>query len=308
MQTRPTIGGRSSHTPAVIHTSQRQSGVILALGGVLLISLDSLWIRLSELGSWDVAFWAGVFAVVAISIVVPIRTGKSLLTVIRHDGSPVILSSLLSTLSMTMFILSIGLTSVANTVAIVAAVPLTAALVARVLIGERSSRRTWWAVIASFAGIVVIVAGSIGSGSVLGDMLAVVAVLAFSGNVTLWRRYHDISRLAVIGLAGLFTAAVAVVPAQPLAIDGRGLLILAVMGLVTGPAGRVALASSTRYMPAAQVGLFAPVETVAATTWAWVFLSEAPPTATVIGGVIVIAAALYGSRVGSTTPDEVFGT
>jgi drug/metabolite transporter (DMT)-like permease len=281
--------------------------VILALGGILLISLDSLWIRLSELGSWDVAFWAGVFAVVAISIVLPIRTGNSLLTVIRRDRLPLISSSLLSTLSMTMFILSIGLTSVANTVAIVAAVPLTAAVVARILIGERASKRTWWAVIASLAGILVIVTGSIGSGSVAGDLLAVVAVLAFSGNVTLWRRYHDISRLAVIGLAGFFTAIVAFAPADPLAIDGRGLLILALMGVVTGPAGRVALASSTRYLPAAQVGLFAPVETVAATTWAWLFLSESPPPATVVGGIIVIAAAVYGSRDRAPAPDEVFG-
>lgn len=276
---------------------------MLALGGVLLISLDSLWIRLSEAGSWDVAFWVGVFTFIGISILLPIRTGSSIVAMARRDRSPLIVSSLLNTCSVTMFIIAIGVTTVANTVAIIAAAPIAAAVVARLLIGERPSSRTWLAIIGSVVGILVIVAGSIGSGSVSGDAAAVVAVLAFAGNVTLWRGFPEISRLAVIGLGGLFTAIVTFVPARPLQIDGRALAILAIMGLLTGPTGRVSLASSTRFLPAAQVGLFTPVETVAATAWAWIFLSEAPPTPTMIGGVIVIVSVLYGSyrRSGSST-------
>ena len=38
-----------------------------------------------------------------------------------------------------------------------------------------------------------------------------------------------------------------------------------------------------------------PVETVAATAWAWIFFSERPTTQTVIGGVIVIAAIVWGT-------------
>lgn len=265
------------------------------MSGVLLISLDSLWIRLSEAGSWDVAFWVGLFTFAGISIVLPLRTGDSIVAVLRRDRSPLVASSLLNTVSVTMFIVAVGLTTVANTVAIIAAAPVASAVVARLIIGERPSTRTWWAIAGSVVGIMVIVSGSIGAGSVSGDAAAVVAVLAFAGNVTLWRRYPAISRLAVIGLGGLFTAIVAFVPAEPFGVDGRALAILAIMGLLTGPAGRVSLASSTRYLPAAQVGLFTPVETVAATAWAWLFLSEAPPFATVIGGVIVIISVLYGS-------------
>jgi drug/metabolite transporter (DMT)-like permease len=272
-----------------------RTGFLLAMSGVLLISLDSLWIRLSEAGSWDVAFWVGGFTFVGISIVLPLRTGDSIVTVLRRDRSPLVASSLLNTVSVTMFIVAVGLTTVANTVAIIAAAPVASAVVARLIIGEKPSTRTWWAIAGSVVGIMVIVSGSIGAGSVSGDVAAVVAVLAFAGNVTLWRRYPAISRLGVIGLGGLFTAIVAFLPAQPFEVDGRALAILAIMGLLTGPAGRVSLASSTRYLPAAQVGLFTPVETVAATAWAWLFLSEAPPFATVVGGVIVIISVLYGS-------------
>ena len=78
-------------------------------------------------------------------------------------------------------------------------------------------------------------------------------------------------------------------------MDARALGILAVAGILTGPAGRVALASSTRFLGAAQASLFTPVETVAATAWAWLFLGEAAPVTTIAGGAIVLAAVVYGT-------------
>lgn len=281
--------------------TDRQKGVLLALSGVLLISLDSLWIRLSEASSWDVAFWVGVFTFVTISLVLPARTGHSLFTAVRRDGTPLLISSLLNTCSVTMFIVAVGLTTVANVVAIIAAAPVAAAVVARLLIGEKPTSRTWMAIAGSVVGILVIVSGSVGAGTVGGDLVAVIAVLAFAGNVSLWRRYPAISRLAVIGLGGLFTAIVTVLPGDPLSVGGGSLAILAVMGVLTGPAGRVSLATSTRYLSAAEVGLFPPVETVAATVWAWLFLTEPPPVLTVIGGLLVIVAVVYGTRPRSVT-------
>lgn len=271
-------------------------GTLLALGGVLAISLDSLWIRLSGVSSWDVAFWVGTFTFGVIAVVVPVTTGQSILHTIRRDGLPLLVSSLLNTCSVTMFILAVGLTTVADVVAIIAAAPVAAALVARALIGERPTRRTWLGIAGSVIGILVIVGGSVGSGTVSGDLAALMAVLAFAANLTLWRRYPDISRLAVIGLGALFTAIVTVLPANPTSVGGNALAVLAVMGLVTGPAGRVALATSTRFLSAADVGLFTPVETVAATTWAWIFLAEPPPLPTVVGGIVVLAAVTYGTR------------
>ena len=44
-----------------------------------------------------------------------------------------------------------------------------------------------------------------------------------------------------------------------------------------------------------------PVETVAATAWAWIFFSERPSARTVVGGVIVLGAVLYGTVGGSAS-------
>ncbi len=272
-----------------------QTGVLMAAGGMLLISLDSLGIRLTRADSWDVAFWLGVFTTLAMLFLVPIRTGQSLPAAIRTDGVPVVVSGALQATSTTFFILAINSTTVSNTVVIVAASPVMAALIARFAIGERTTVRTWLAIAASIGGILLVVSGSFGAGRVEGDLFAVGAITAFATNLTLWRHYPRLNRMVAVGLGGFTMALVAAVPANPLGVSTRALLILAFLGGLAGPAGRVAVATSTRYLPTAQVSLFTPIETVAATGWAWLFLSEPPPVQTIVGGVVVLAAVAYGS-------------
>ena len=103
------------------------------------------------------------------------------------------------------------------------------------------------------------------------------------------------SRVLVIALAGPASAVVAAFQAQILGHSLRTYLLIALMGIVLGPFGRVALASATRYLTAAEVSLFAPVETVAASLWAWLFFSEVPPGATLIGGAAILIGLLYGT-------------
>lgn len=270
-------------------------GLALAGGGFLLISLDSVGIRLANTSSWNATFWLGLFTFLAMLVVVPYRTGRSLPRVALEGGLPMAASGLLQAGSITFFVLAIGLTTVANTVAIIAAAPVMAALISLVAIGERTPLRTWIGIGASIGGILLVVSGSLGEGRVGGDLFAVAAIIAFASNVTLLRRFPDLNRLAVIGIGGLVLSLLAFGPAEPLDVGVLSILILAILGAVTGAAGRTAVISSTRYLPAAQVGLFAPVETIAATTWAWLFLSETPPPLTVVGGLIVVVAVVYGT-------------
>jgi drug/metabolite transporter (DMT)-like permease len=50
--------------------------------------------------------------------------------------------------------------------------------------------------------------------------------------------------------------------------------------------------TAPRYLPAPEVGLFAPVETIFASLWAYLAFSEALTATTWIGGAIVLAALL----------------
>ncbi len=280
--------------PESEHKGSHRDGLLLAGGGMLLISLDALGIRLSGASAWDAAFWLGTFTALAMVVLVPVRTGKSLVAAAREGRAPIIASSVLQAGTLSFFVLAVTLTSVANTVIIIAAAPVFAALMAYAAIGERTTNRTWVAIVLSSVGICTVVLGSIGSGRIEGDLFAVAAILCFATNLTLWRRIPKLDRLVVVGIGGAITALIALVPAQPMQLGPRALVLLAILGSLTGPAGRVAVASATRYLSAAQVGLFAPTETVAAIGWAWLFLDEIPSPATLVGGLIVIAAVLFG--------------
>ncbi len=276
--------------------TSHQLGVVLAGGGMLLVSLDSLGFRLTKAVSWDNAFWYGVFTSAAMLVLVPVWTGRSFVAVARGDGVPVLASGMLQATSTVFFIQALANTTVSNTVVIVAASPVLAALVAWAVIGERTTPRTWAAIAASIGGIVLVVSGSFGAGRLEGDLFAVGAILAFSVNLTIWRRYPALNRAVAIGLGGMAMTVVAAFPADPLGVGARAFFILALLGTLTGPAGRIAVATATRYLPAAVVSLFTPVETVAATTWAWLFLAETPPGLTIVGGAVVLAAVGFGSR------------
>ena len=271
-----------------------QIGIILAASGSLLVSLDSLGLRLTEETAWNNAFWLGAFIASAMFVLVPIRTGRSLTSVAKSDGWPVLISGVLQASTTSFFILAIDATAVSNAVAIFAATPMIGALVAHFAIKEKTSTRTWLAITAVIGGILIIVAGSLGDGSIEGDLYAIAAITGFSINLTIWRRLPDMNRQVVIGIGGLFLALIAFVPADPFSVSTEAIIILAILGLLTGPAGRVSFATSTRYLPVAQVGLFVPIETLAATTWAWLFLNEAPATSTIVGGLIVILAVVFG--------------
>ena len=66
------------------------------------------------------------------------------------------------------------------------------------------------------------------------------------------------------------------------------------MGGFFGPIARLCMSTATRHATAAEVSLFTPVETIAASLWVWMWFDEVPPTPTFIGGTIVVVAVFYG--------------
>ena len=171
------------------------------------MSLDSLGFRLTEEDPWNNAFWLGVFIAVAMLVLVPITTGRSFPAAARSEGRIVLLSGALQAASTGFFVLAIDATAVSNAVAIVAATPMLAAVVAHYVIKEKTSTRTWLAIFAALAGVLVVVSGSLGGagsiGDIYGDIYAVLTITAFSFNLTLWRRFPELNRQVVIGFGGL---------------------------------------------------------------------------------------------------------
>ena len=281
-----------------IPRSGRSLGLLLAFTGMFLVSSDSLLVRVaerdSEVDGWTIAFMVGLFSSpVAWSLAASSLGRTTVATVIRWRGT-LLLTGLLGAVSTTAFLTAVTLTAASNVVAIIAAGPIFAALLSRLALHEHTSARTWRAIGATVFGIAVIVGGSMTGGGVGGDLLALLAIGGFSTNLVIWRRHPDLPRTLVVAATATCTVVVTAVPADVSLLDQRALIATLLMGGFFGPVARLCMSTATRHAPAAEVSLFTPVETVAASLWVWLWFDEVPATPTFIGGAIVVVAVSYG--------------
>ena len=277
---------------AMLPDDARDKGRLAALCGGLLLSFDPVFIRLSGVGGYDAAFLFGLFTALSMALMIQATDKRGLAGALRAGGLPMIVSGLLILGSASCFVLSIKHTAVANTMIILSGRPVLTAAASWLLLREKTPRSLWLAIAGVVAGIYVVVSGSLGSGNVEGDLLAMGGVLCLGLNGTLWRRYKDVSRMAVVGLGGLFVALAMSAPANPAAIPGSAWLIMAAMGLGSAPMGRVLNAVSSRYIPAAEMATIALTSVILAPAWAFLVFAERPPAATLAGGAVVLGSIL----------------
>ena len=276
--------------------SGRPFGLFLSASGMFIVSTDSLFTRVARIDGWTIAFFVGLFSFPSISIIVWKTLGKTVAREINAYKWPLLLSSALAAIGTTAFIQAVTRTAVANVVTIVAGAPIFAGLIAKFAIGEKTSGRIWKAISGTFIGILIIVSGSLTTGGLDGDLMALLAILVFSTNLVIWRHYKEMSRTLVVLIAPIFIMLFTFIPDQFDALDKRALLCTLGMGLFVGPIARLCMVSATRHASAAEVSMFTPVETIFASLWVWLWFEEVPEITTFIGGFLVLISVFYGIR------------
>ena len=267
--------------------------MLLAAGGMIALSTDSLFARLADADAADILFWIGLLTGTVTAVVVVTSDRTTPWAIVRRDGAPLLIAAALQAVMISCFVLAVRNTSIANVAAIIAAAPLGAAALSWLLLRERTERRVWVAIGVSALGIAIVISGSVGGGRLEGDLLAIGAVVAYGFSVVLLRRWTTVSRTMVVGLGGFAIAIVTVWFATLTGHSAKTWFAFVAMGAVFGPLARVMLASAPRYLPAAEVALFAPLETALAPLWAYLAFDERPAGATWLGGAVVLAGVLW---------------
>ncbi len=266
-------------------------GVALSASGMLVISPDGLLLRMiGEAGPWETVFHRSLLSGIILAIVwVVRRTSGAAGKPFRIDRYTLI-SALLVAVANTLFVGAIVHTTVANTLIILAAMPLFGAILGWLLIGEKVRPRTWISILLAICGVVVIFADSLGGGTSTGNALALVTSVFLALNLIVLRRAGDVDIVLALSLAGFLAAAIAWPFADPFDVNGRDMAILAVLGLVVLPGGSVLFFWGTRYIPAVEVALLALLETVLGPIWVWLGIGEVPTVQCLIGGLVVLLA------------------
>ena len=271
-------------------TSHKTKGVLLCLCGIVLLSPDSLLLRLIGADLWTLAFWRGGLSAVGLAVAVLLMEGRQLgqqqLLRLTRQGVVVAVSFAIANLA---FIFSIQNTAVANTLVIMSLSPLFAALLSYFFFREPISTGTWLAAVAIFLGLTMVLYGSLATGGVVGDLAALVTSICVAISLVLMREHRDISMVPALAWSSGLACLAALPFALPASLSGTALMLMLVLGLIVLPASLTMIGLAPRYLPAPEVSLILRLEALLAPLWVWLVLGEVPSRQTLIGGGIIMA-------------------
>ena len=171
--------------------------------------------------------------------------------------------------------------------------PLLAAVLAFVFLGERAALATWIALFLVLLGVSLIV-GNPTAGSVFVKLCGFGTALIVAAAITLSRWSGR-----AMGFVPLIACILpAVLGASLMFRDGTGIEVtswfwLFINGGVVLPAAFFCLAQAPRHIPAPQVALFYLLETTIAPIWLYLVFHETVPSATLLGGAVIVAAVIF---------------
>ncbi len=299
----PTRPGRPVSTAAGNGASRhhhRNAALLLAFCALLWSSAGVMTRHLQAAEGFEITFWRSFFCVVGVTLALAWRTGGRPLAPVVAMGRAGLVSGLMWAVMFTCYMLALTRTSVANTLVTLSLSPLLTALLAWVVLGERLRAGTWAAIVTAGLGIGWMVHHGVSAEGLSGMAIALAVPVASAINIVMLRRLHAEVDLAPAVLTGGALSCLVTLPiAWPLTAGLHDIAILAGLGLFQLALPCVLMVRTTRHLAPHEVALIALLEVVLGPIWAWLGAGEAIGTATLQGGLVVLAALIGNEWLGA---------
>ena len=274
-----------------MNLSDKQKGIALSLIGVLLITPDSLLIRLIDIPSWELLFYRGLIPFFCLFVALIIYYKKKFIHSLIITGFSGLLYAFLVALGNATFVLSIQNTNVANTLVMIALTPFATAVLSSVFLKEHPSKKMWLTIIACFIAILFIFYDSYQGDRLLGDFFGFLTAIFIGGSAVVIRYKKSIDFLPSLLIAKFFTILIPLIfinsVSNVMHINFEQLYLIILMGIfLVIPLGCITIAP--RFIPAYEVEIFFILETILGPMWVWLVINEQPTVKTIIGGVFII--------------------
>ena len=276
-------------------------GIFLALLGALILTPDTLLMRLSELSGGQMVAWratqaGSIFFIIGLFTFLLSRNGvkpkiwrKSFVALVFVQMANVFC-----------FAYGIYLAPVAIVLIAVATVPVFSIILGAVVLKEAVDMRTWAIVVIVFLGVTLSVIGDINSydifnlSSILGGLCGLVVAFSLACNFVIIRKDKEVAFPLALGTGGILCGLLAFYfwPSAS-EINLKGMFYISITGLLILPLSFILLSRASRMTPASNVSIIMLLETILGPLWVWTFTNESPQFLTIIGGIIVILALIY---------------
>jgi drug/metabolite transporter (DMT)-like permease len=281
-------------------SGQSLRGALLVIAAAMLWSTGGLIVRSLHLAdAWTIVFWRGIAACAFLIAFIVVRERGNAVRAFIRIGWPGIVVAVSYASASIAVVMAFRLTSVADTLVIMSSAPLLAAVLAWAVLGERVGAASGLAMVACVVGIGLMVSDSYASGSILGDMVAVLIALGQAvAGVTL-RRHRSVQMAPAMCAATLLTSLVAAPLATPSAVTAGDMTLLALFGAGQLGLGFAMFSFGAPLIPVAEAALLGVLEPIFGPFWVWLLLGEVPSRGAVIGGIIVLSALAVHIRAAS---------
>ena len=266
----------------------QQKGSFLAFVGVMFITPDSLFIRLSNIDTWSLLFYRGAIPFVVVLIGLILFYKKNFFNALFKIGVAGIFYVISFSICNITFIISIQNTNVANTLIMVAMAPMLSAILAAIFLKEPTNKETWVAIFVTFFSVTFIFYDSIQIGNIVGDLFGFVTALglAINANLARFAKDRDLVPSAVIGK--LVVAIFAFFFVENFDLVAADKIIVPLMCIMCVAIPFVLVTIAPRYISAPEVNLFFLLEVILGPIWVWLIIKEQPSVQTIIGGIVII--------------------
>ena len=268
--------------------SNQHKGSLLAFIAVMLITPDSIFIRLSNIETWGMLFYRGAIPFVVVLIGLVFFYKNNLLKALVNIGYPGIFYVISFSICNITFLISIQNTNVANTLVMIAMAPMLSAILGSIFLKEVPDHKTWVAIIVTLVSVTYIFYDSIEMGNFYGDLFGIITAFGLACNAVIARfaKNRDLVPSAVIGK--LCVAIFAFFFVDSFSLIGTDLIIVPLMCVMCVAIPFVLVTIAPRFIPAEEVNLFFLLETIIGPFWVWMVIKEQPSIETIQGGTVII--------------------
>ena len=273
-------------------TSYYRTALLLVIASSVANSANGLIVRSMEAADgWQIVFYRSWFLAGALAVVFVVQSRGRVAAALRDLRPWMVLGSVFIAAVNTLFILSITLTTVANTMFLLSGAPFFAALFGRIVLGETVARGVWIAMSVALFGMGVMLWDGLGAGTLFGNSLALLAALFFGAFAVVLRKGRGINMLPIVVFGAVLGGLNAALMCDgAFAVPVRDVVLLFVWGALLSGTVHVIFTWGSRHVPGAELTLLILIEFILSPMWVWLVIDERPSLATLVGGALVLAA------------------
>ncbi len=266
-------------------------GLLLVTASAIVWSTAGLFTRIITVDTPTMLLWRGLFGSLGFFAYMVFQEGNGAFGRLGRMDRYGYLYAFIGMLAMQTFIAAFRHTSVAHVAVIYAVVPFVAGGFGWLFMREIPTRTALVSSGFALIGVAVMVGSGSGEGHMSGDLLALVSTVCMAMLMVLGRKYRHIDLLAA-ACVSTFISAMVSLPYSGAVPSVAELLILAAFGILSMAVGFILFAFGSRMLPPTETALIGALDAPLAPVWVWLFFSETPSRATLIGGAIVFAAVM----------------